>query len=131
MGTISEDLMYTKDHEWVRVEENRAIVGITDHAQSELGDIVFVELPATGTKVSFAEEITEIESTKTTAPVLAPVSGMISEVNDKLKDSPELMNDDPYGRGWIAVIQMDDPADLDKLMGPGQYETYLTQETGT
>ena len=112
----------------MKVEGKRAIIGITDYAQDELGDIVYIELPEVGVEVSALEEITEIESTKTTAPVLAPVNGRIIEVNDELKESPELINEDPYGKGWIAVIDMSDPTEADELMDYKEYEEYLEQE---
>ncbi len=123
-----DELKFTKDHEWMKVEGKRAIIGITDYAQDELGDIVYIELPEAGEEVSTLEEITEIESTKTTAPVLAPVSGRIIEINEELKDSPELINEDPYGKGWIAVIDMSDPSEADELMDYKEYEEYLEQE---
>ena len=123
-----EELWFTKDHEWVRVEGKQAVLGITDHAQSELGDIVYVELPEIGLDVSAMEEMTEIESTKTTAPLLAPVGGKIVEVNEELTDAPELMNEDPYGKGWIAVIDMSNPLEHEGLMNYKEYEEYLEQE---
>ena len=123
-----DELKFTKDHEWIKVEGKRSIIGITDYAQSELGDIVYIELPEVGEEVSALEEITEIESTKTTSPVLAPVSGTIIEVNEELKDSPELANEDPYGKGWIAVIDMSDPSEIEELMDHKEYVEYLEQE---
>lgn len=123
-----DELKFTKDHEWVKLEGNRAIVGITDYAQSELGDIVYIELPEMGQEVGAMDEIAEIESTKTTAPVMAPMSGRIIEINEELKESPELINEDPYGKGWIAVIDISDPAEADELMDYKEYEEYLEQE---
>ena len=123
-----DELKFTKDHEWIKVEGKRAIIGITDYAQNELGDIVYIEMPEVGQEVSAMEEITEIESTKTTAPVLAAVSGRIIEVNEELKDSPELVNEDPYGKGWIAVIDMSDLSEVEELMDHKEYEEYLEQE---
>jgi len=123
-----DELKFTKDHEWMKVEGKRAIIGITDYAQDELGDIVYIELPEAGEEVSTLEEITEIESTKTTAPVLAPVSGRIIEINEELKDSPELINEDPYGKGWIAIIDLADPAEADQLMTAAQYEAFLASQ---
>lgn len=124
-----EEIKFTKEHEWVKVEGKRAIIGITDYAQDELGDIVYIELPEVGEEVSSMEEITEIESTKTTAPVMSPVSGRIIEVNEELKDAPELINEDPYGKGWIAVLDMSDPAEVEDLMDSKEYDEYLEQET--
>jgi glycine cleavage system H protein len=123
-----DELKFSKDHEWIKVEGKRAMIGITDYAQNELGDIVYIELPEMGQEVSAMEEITEIESTKTTAPVLAPVSGRIIEINEELKDSPELVNEDPYGKGWIGVIDMSDPSEVEELMDHKEYEEYLEQE---
>lgn len=122
------EMKFTKDHEWIQVEGKRAIIGITDFAQNELGDIVYIEFPEMGGEVSALEEITEIESTKTTAPVLAPVSGRIVKINEELKESPELVNEDPYGKGWIAVIDMSDPTEAEELMDYQEYEEYLEQE---
>ncbi|MGH7273454.1 MAG: glycine cleavage system protein GcvH [Nitrospiria bacterium] len=123
-----DELKFSKDHEWIKVEGKRAMIGITDYAQNELGDIVYIELPEMGQEVSAMEEITEIESTKTTAPVLAPVSGRIIEMNEELKDSPEWVNEDPYGKGWIAVIDMSDPSEAEELMDHKEYEEFLEQE---
>jgi glycine cleavage system H protein len=122
---IPEDLRYSSDHEWVKVEGKQAIIGITDYAQSELGDIVYLELPDVGTEVVVEEELTEIESTKTTSPVLAPISGQIIEVNDELKDAPQLMNEDPYGKGWIVMLKITNPDDLDALMSAKEYEEFI------
>jgi len=122
---IPEDLRYSSDHEWVKVEGKQAIVGITDYAQSELGDIVYLELPDVGTEVVVEEELTEIESTKTTSPVLAPISGQIIEVNDELKEAPQLMNEDPYGKGWIVTLKIANPDDLDALMSAKEYEEFI------
>ncbi|MBI3608443.1 MAG: glycine cleavage system protein GcvH [Nitrospirae bacterium] len=122
-----EELRYSADHEWVKVEGKQAIVGITEYAQSELGDIVYLELPDVGTEVVMEEELTEIESTKTTSPVLAPVSGKIIEVNDELKESPQLINEDPYGKGWIVTLKMTNPDDLENLMSAKEYEEFIEQ----
>ncbi len=126
---IPDDLRYSADHEWVKVEGKQAVIGITDYAQQELGDIVYLELPDVGTEVVMEEEVTEIESTKTTSPVLAPVSGTIIEVNDELKESPQLINEDPYGKGWIAILKMTNPDDLDGLMSAKEYEEHITEGT--
>jgi glycine cleavage system H protein len=123
-----EELKFSADHEWVRREGKRAIVGITDFAQENLGDIVYIELPDTGMELSVEEEVTEIESTKTTSPVLSPVSGKLVEVNLELKERPELINEDPYGLGWIAVIEMSDPAELENLMDYKAYEEFIREE---
>lgn len=124
---IPDDLRYSADHEWVKVEGKQAVIGITDYAQQELGDIVYLELPDVGAEVVVEEEVTEIESTKTTSPVLAPVSGTIIEVNEELKESPQLINEDPYGKGWIAILKMTNPDDLDSLMSAKEYEEHITE----
>jgi len=124
-----EDLKFTEDHEWVRSEGKRAVIGISDYAQDQLGDIVFVEMPELNAEVSTEDEISEVESTKTTAPVLSPVSGRVLEVNDELKETPEMINEDPYGKGWIAVIEMSDPSELENLMGPKEYKEFLNTES--
>jgi glycine cleavage system H protein len=124
---IPDDLRYSADHEWVKVEGKQAVIGITDYAQQELGDIVYLELPDVGAEVVVEEEVTEIESTKTTSPVLAPVSGTIIEVNEELKESPQLINEDPYGKGWIAILKMTNPDDLDGLMSAKEYEEHITE----
>jgi glycine cleavage system H protein len=124
---IPDDLRYSADHEWVKVEGKQAVIGITDYAQQELGDIVYLELPDVGTEVVMEEEVTEIESTKTTSPVLAPVSGTIIEVNEELRESPQLINEDPYGKGWIVILKMTNPDDLDSLMCAKEYEEHITE----
>jgi glycine cleavage system H protein len=124
---IPDDLRYSADHEWVKVEGKQAVIGITDYAQQELGDIVYLELPDVGTEVVMEEEVTEIESTKTTSPVLAPVSGTVIEVNEELRESPQLINEDPYGKGWIAILKMTNPDDLDSLMSAKEYEEHITE----
>jgi glycine cleavage system H protein len=122
-----EELKFSADHEWVRREGKRAIMGITDFAQENLGDIVYIELPDTDIELSVEEEVTEIESTKTTSPVLSPVSGKLVEVNLELKERPELINEDPYGLGWIAVIEMSDPGELENLMDYKAYEEFIRE----
>ena len=124
---IPDDLRYSADHEWVKVEGKQAVIGITDYAQQELGDIVYLELPDVGAEVVVEEEVTEIESTKTTSPVLAPVSGKIIEINEELRESPQLINEDPYGKGWIAILKMTNPDDLDSLMSAKEYEEHITE----
>jgi len=123
-----DDVKYHREHQWVRVEGKRASVGITDYAQEELGDIVYIELPEVGLDVAAEEDVTEIESTKTTAPLIAPVSGRIVEVNEELKDAPELMNEDPYGKGWIITIEMSDPPEVEDLMDAKEYEEFLKEQ---
>jgi glycine cleavage system H protein len=123
-----EDLKYSKEHEWVLVEDNVATVGITDYAQEQLGDIVFVELPAVGDKLTKDEAFSVVESVKAVSDVYAPVSGAVLEINDDLPDSPEMLNEDPYGDGWMVKIELSDPEDLADLMGATEYEEYVAQE---
>jgi len=125
MSNVLANLKYTKDHEWVRVEKNLARIGITDHAQSELTEIVFVELPAAGKDVKAGEVLGNVESVKTVSEVFSPVSGVVKEANGKLVDSPELLNKDPYGNGWIAIIEMNDPSELSALMNVDAYKKLL------
>lgn len=125
MSAVVPDLKYTKDHEWVRVEDNLARIGITDHAQTELTEIVFVELPAVGKEVKVGEILGNVESVKTVSEVFSPVAGVVKEANGKLVDSPELLNKDPYGQGWIAVVEMSNPAELSALMSADEYRKLL------
>ena len=121
MSNLPQDLKYSKEHEWVRVEGNKAYIGITDFAQSELGDIVFVELPEAGDEVVQNSTFGTVESVKTVSDLYAPVSGQIIEVNESLADSPEKVNESPYGDGWMLVVEMKDPAELDNLLNAEQY----------
>lgn len=125
---IPENLRYHKEHEWVRAEGKKATIGISDFAQEALGDIVYLEIPKVGTQVKYGNEITEIESTKTTSPLYAPVGGKIVAVNDKLKEKPELINQDPYGEGWVVVVEMTDPKEAEKLMTAKEYDAFLQKE---
>jgi len=125
MSVVLPDLKYTKDHEWVKVEGSLAQIGITDHAQTELTEIVFVELPAAGKEVKAGEVLGNVESVKTVSEVFSPVSGAVKESNGKLVDSPELLNKDPYGQGWIAVVEMSDPSETSALMSADEYKRLL------
>lgn len=120
---IPEELRYSSDHEWVRVEGNRVRVGITDYAQDALGDVVFVQVPETGRKVGLGESFSEVESTKSVSDIYAPVTGTIVEVNDALGDAPESVNSDPYGAGWLVVIELDDPGQVGALLDAAGYRT--------
>ena len=122
------NLRYHQEHEWIRLEGKQATVGISNFAQDALGDIVFVELPKVGVTVTAGEQIGEVESTKTTSSIYTPVSGSILRVNTELKDHPEVMNSDPYGKGWIAVIELSDPAQMDSLMTAAQYDAFLATQ---
>ncbi|MFQ5596572.1 MAG: glycine cleavage system protein GcvH [Nitrospiria bacterium] len=126
---IQEDLRYHQEHEWVRVDGTKATIGISDFAQDALGDIVFLEIPDLGRSVKKGEEITEIESTKTTSMLYAPVGGKIVAVNAALEETPELINADVYGEGWIVVIEMDQPNEIDQLMAANEYRAFLENET--
>ena len=125
---IPEDLKYHREHMWIRLQGRKGTIGITHFAQEQLGDVVYIEIPETGNEVGADAHIGEIESTKTTAPIEAPVSGRIVEVNEELEDSPDMVNEDPYGRGWIAVIEISDPAEVDDLMDAKKYKQYLEEE---
>jgi glycine cleavage system H protein len=123
-----EDIKYHREHSWVRVEGKRATLGITDYAQQQLGDIVYVDLPEIDTEVDADSELSEIESTKATSPLISPVSGTVVEVNEDLADSPEIINEDPYGNGWLLVIEMSDPSEVNELMSRDEYEKFLKEE---
>lgn len=128
-GTIPEDLRYHKEHEWVRLDGQRVTLGISDFAQDALGDVVFVDLPKVGTDLTMNQEFGEVESTKATSSLYSPVSGKIVEVNAELQDHPEYLNQDPYGKGWIAVVELADPADVEALMTASQYEEFLSSQS--
>jgi glycine cleavage system H protein len=123
-----ENLKYHKEHTWVKVSGKRATVGITDYAQDALGDIVYIDLPDADTSVEANSELAEIESTKATSSVISPVSGTVIEVNEDLSESPEVINEEPYGKGWIAVLEIEDNAELDDLMDATDYEKYIEEE---
>ena len=123
-----DDIKYHREHSWVRIEGKTATIGITDYAQQQLGDIVYVELPEVDTEIDGDSELSEIESTKATSPVVSPVSGIVVEVNEDLADSPEIINEDPYGNGWIAVLDITDPSELNDLMTKVEYEKFIKEE---
>jgi len=127
MDTPAE-LRYSSDHEWVRMESSLVRVGITDFAQDALGDVVYVELPEVGLEVSANSAFAEIESTKSVSDVFAPVSGEVIEVNEVLEDRPELINEDPYGDGWICAIQLSAEGELDGLMDAEGYKSFIVEE---
>jgi glycine cleavage system H protein len=122
------DLRYHKEHEWIRVEGTRATVGISNFAQDALGDIVFIDLPKVGATVTAGQQIGEVESTKTTSSLYTPVGGKIVKINRDLKDHPEVVNSDPYGKGWMAVIELSDPGQVNGLMTAEQYEAFLASQ---
>ncbi len=124
------DLRYTKEHEWVRVEEGVGTVGITDYAQDQLGDIVYLDLPKVGTQVRQLAKLGEIESVKAVSDLFSPVSGEVAEVNQEAVDAPELVNRDPYGAGWLVRVRLSDSAELEALLGIEEYEELLAAEEG-
>jgi glycine cleavage system H protein len=123
--TLPEDLKYTKDHEWIRVDGSTGTVGITDHAQGELGDVVFVELPAVGKVVKKGDSFGTIEAVKAVSDLYAPVAGQITEANGELSATPELVNKDPYGKGWMVKIKIANPDDLKELMDASAYKASI------
>ena len=122
---VPDDLRYTSDHEWVRREGDQVRIGITDYAQDALGDVVFVQVPTTATKVAAGESFSEVESTKSVSDIYAPVSGEVVEVNDDLAEAPERLNEDPYGEGWICVIAMSDASEFDGLLDAAAYRALI------
>src|SRR2546423_9727352 len=121
-----KELKYSKTDEWVRLQGDEAVIGITDYAQDQLGDIVYVELPwDAGQSVEHEAKFGDIESVKATSELISPLSGEVVKVNEELKDHPELINDEPYGEGWMLVIKMSNPAELDSLMSADEYQKYL------
>jgi glycine cleavage system H protein len=122
---IPDGLRYSTDHEWARAEDGRVRVGITDYAQDALGDVVFVDLPEVGSTVQRGEACAEVESTKSVSEIYAPVTGKVVEVNGDLGDNPERLNEDPYGEGWICVIALEDPAQLDELLHAEGYRALI------
>lgn len=122
---IPDNLKYTKDHEWIKVEGDEAIVGITDFAQGELGDIVFIEIETEGENLAREEVFGTIEAVKTVSDMFMPIGGEVVEVNEKLADAPETVNKDPYGEGWMIKIKMNDTSELDDLLTPEQYKDVL------
>ncbi|HOH08689.1 MAG TPA: glycine cleavage system protein GcvH [bacterium] len=123
--TVPEDLLYTNEHEWVRVEGDVAVVGITDYAQGELGDVVFVELPAVGTAVKQADAFGTIEAVKAVSDLFAPASGEVVEVNPLLTDAPETVNKDPYGEGWMVKVRLSSAGELESLMKADAYKALV------
>jgi glycine cleavage system H protein len=128
MAHTPEDLNYTKDHEWVRVKADQATVGITDHAQNQLGDVVYVELPKVGDRFEIAEPFGSVESVKAVSEIYMPLSGSVMAVNESLNDSPEQVNEDPYGEGWMIVLKIENPAQVDGLLSAAEYEDYIKEE---
>ncbi|HYI60766.1 MAG TPA: glycine cleavage system protein GcvH [Acidimicrobiales bacterium] len=124
---VPEDLRYTKDHEWVRTDGTRLRIGITDYAQDALGDVVFVQVPEVGVAVASGDTVSEVESTKSVSEIYAPLAGTVVEANADLADTPERLNEDPYGEGWICVIEVDDGAPTDALLDPAAYRSLIEE----
>lgn len=127
MANIPEDLHYSKDHEWIRVDGDAAAIGITDYAQHALGDVVYIELPSVGDKFTPHEAIGSVESVKAVSEVFTPIAGEVIEVNDGLNDNPEVVNTDPYGEGWMIKVKMDNPGEADAMLNAAEYEEYLSE----
>jgi glycine cleavage system H protein len=123
-----QEFLYSKDHEWIRVDENIGTIGITDYAQKELGDIVFVELPKVGDHVTAQESFGTVESVKAVSEIYSPVDGDVIAVNTKIQGSPELLNADPHGDAWLIRVRLADRGDLEGLMSAEEYEAYIAQE---
>ena len=128
MSSYPEDLYYSKDHEWIRVDGDRGTVGITDHAQEQLGDVVYVELPSAGTSYSQGDSFGSVESVKAVSELFLPIAGTVVEANPALADSPELVNSDPHGQGWMIVVTISSPDELTSLMRAPEYEAYVKEE---
>lgn len=125
---IPEDLLYTNDHEWIKVEEELVTIGITEYAQEQLGDVVYVELPDEGEEIEAQDAFGSVESVKAVSEIYSPVSGVVVEVNEMLEDSPEKVNSDPYGDGWMVQLEVEDTSSLDGLLSPSEYAEYLDEE---
>ncbi len=123
-----KELKYDKEHEWIKVADDVAVIGISDFAQDQLGEVVYVDLPAVGDEIVAGENFGEIESVKSVSELISPVSGEVIEVNDALSDTPETVNEDPYGDGWMIKIKMGDPAQVDDLMSADEYEAFVVEE---
>jgi glycine cleavage system H protein len=128
MANVPEDLHYSKDHEWIRVEGDTGTIGITDHAQHSLGDVVYVELPKVGESFTAHDSFGSVESVKAVSEIFTPVGGEITEVNESLQDEPEKVNTDPYGEGWMIRIRMNAPGEVDSLLSAAEYEDFTKAE---
>jgi glycine cleavage system H protein len=129
MANVPEDLHYSKDHEWVRVDDNIATIGITDYAQNSLGDVVYVELPKPGEEFATNESFGSVESVKAVSEVFTPVAGEVEAINEQLNDTPETVNSDPYGEGWMIRVRMKNPGEVDSLLTAAEYEDFTKAET--
>ena len=128
MSMYPEDFRYTKEHEWVKAEGETATIGITDHAQEELGDIVYVDLPKVGTTVQQGKSLGSVESVKAVSDIYAPVSGEVTEINELLAGSPEKLNADPHGAAWLVKVRLTNPGEIVQLMTAADYQTYIGAE---
>jgi len=122
---VPDDLRYSKDHEWARLEDGKVRIGITDYAQDALGDVVYVQVPDVGAQVTMGESFSEVESTKSVSDIYAPITGTIVEVNQELADAPQRVNEDPYGEGWLVVIEAQDAAQYDQLLDAAAYRALI------
>ena len=129
MANVPEDLHYSKDHEWVRVDGDQAIIGITDYAQNSLGDVVYVELPKAGDEFAANESFGSVESVKAVSEVFSPVAGTVVKINKSLADEPESVNSDPYGAGWMIRLRMSNPGEVDSLLIAAEYEDFTKAES--
>ena len=129
MANVPEDLHYSKDHEWVRVDGNIATIGITDYAQNSLGDVVYVEVSKAGDELSANEAFGSVESVKAVSELFTPVTGTVTEQNESLQDQPEIVNTDPYGGGWMIRVKMSSPGEVDSLLTAAEYEDFTKEET--
>lgn len=126
--SLPQDLLYSKEHEWIKKEGSKVRIGITEFAQDELGDIVFIELPEVDDKIDLNETFGSVESVKTVSELYAPVSGTVVEVNEELEDSPEFVNESPYEKAWMIVIELDDESELDNLLSADQYQEVIEED---
>jgi glycine cleavage system H protein len=124
MANVPDNLHYSKDHEWVRVEGDTAVIGITDHAQEQLGDVVYVELPKTGEDFAANDSFCSVESVKAVSEIFTPLAGKTTETNDSLNDEPEKVNKDPYGDGWMIKMKMTNPGEVDSMLTAAEYEDF-------
>lgn len=127
MSHLPEDLVYSEEHEWIKTEDDKVRIGITDFAQSELGDIVFVELPEEGDEIEVDEPFGSVESVKTVSELYAPISGTVVEVNEDLEDNPEFVNESPYEKAWMIVVEPSDKSEFDELLSADEYKSFIEE----
>jgi glycine cleavage system H protein len=129
MSTYPEDFRYTKEHEWVKIEGETGLIGITDHAQSELGDIVYVDLPKVGARIEKGKSLGSVESVKAVSDIYAPISGEVIEINESLTTAPEKLNEDPHGAAWLVKVRIGAPDEIKQLLSASDYQTYIGAES--